>query len=116
MEKGFENLVVWQKSKDLAISIYKTFSQTKDFSFRNQIERASVSIMNNIAEGHERRSKKEFALFLSHSKGSCGEVRSMLILAKEIGYLDSLMYDRLYGITVEISKMLSSLILKCKSG
>ena len=79
----FEELIAWQRSKNLCISVYKEFSISKDFGFNNQIQRASVSIMNNIAEGFERRSNKEFRHFLYIAKGSCGEVRSMLHLAKE---------------------------------
>ena len=80
----FEDIISWQKSKELTIAIYNTFKETRDFGFKNQIERASVSIMNNITEGFERKSNKEFTYFLFVAKGSCGEVRSMLYLAKEL--------------------------------
>jgi len=59
----FEDILSWQKSKVLTINIYKAFKETKDFGFKNQIERASVSIMNNIAEGFERKSKKNLSIF-----------------------------------------------------
>lgn len=72
---------VWQASRKLVRTVYEIFSSIHDFSFRDQITRASLSIMNNIAEGHERDSKKEFARFLKIAKGSCGEVRSMLLIA-----------------------------------
>lgn len=80
----FEDILVWKKSKDLTVLIYKTFSETKDYSFKDQIQRASVSIMNNNAEGFERKSNNEFKYFLYISKGSSGEVRSMLQLAFEL--------------------------------
>jgi len=82
----------------------------KDYGFKDQIQRASVSIMNNIAEGFERKSNNEFKYFLFISKGSCGEVRSMLLLANELKKLESKDALELYGIAEEISKMLSGLI------
>ena len=60
----FEDIMAWQKSKLLAVQIYKLFENSKDFAFRDQIHRASVSVMNNIAEGYERKSNKEFIYFL----------------------------------------------------
>ena len=68
--------------------IYKIFKSNRDYNFKNQIERASISIMNNIAEGFERRSNKDFRQFLYFAKGSSGEVRNMLHLAKELNYID----------------------------
>ena len=106
----FEDIIAWQKSKELTIQIYKLFSEIKDFGFRDQIQRASVSIMNNIAEGFERRSNKELTHFLFIAKGSCGEVRSMLILANELNMIDQLQTSTLYLLAEEISRMLSGLI------
>jgi len=74
----FEDIIAWQKSRDLTLAVYGAFRNIKDFSFRDQIQRASVSVMNNIAEGFERKGNKEFGRFLCISNGSCGEVRSML--------------------------------------
>ena len=76
MQHRFEDLKIWQKSKDLAKSIYMQFSGIKDFGFKDQIQRAAVSVMNNIAEGAERNSSLEFQHFLFIAKGSCGEVLS----------------------------------------
>jgi four helix bundle protein len=73
----FEDIISWQKARILTISIYHTFSNTKDFGFKDQIQRAVLSIMNNIAEGYERKTNSEFKQFLYISKGSCGEVGSM---------------------------------------
>ncbi|MBK8635369.1 MAG: four helix bundle protein [Saprospiraceae bacterium] len=106
----FEDIIAWQKSKELTIQIYKLFSEIKDFGFRDQIRRASVSIMNNIAEGFERRSNKELTHFLFIAKGSCGEVRSMLLLANELNMIDQLQTSTLYLLAEEISRMLSGLI------
>lgn len=106
----FEDINAWRKSKQLTIEIYKLFEKTKDFGYKDQIQRASVSIMNNIAEGFERKSNNEFRHFLYISKGSCGEVRSMLILAKELGKISNQDAEKLMLISEEISKMLYGLI------
>ncbi len=110
MIKSFEEILAWQKSKELSKSLYQIFKDSNDFGFRDQIQRASVSIMNNIAEGFERNSKNEFKYFLNISKGSCGEVRSMLILAKELNKIDELKYKELYAETLVISKLISALM------
>ena len=108
----FEEVVAWQKAKDLTVSVYAAFGGSKDFGFKDQIQRASVSIMNNIAEGFERRSNKELKQYLYIAKGSCGETRSMLRLAVELNYLSAEKQEVLVGQAVEISKMLSGFIKK----
>lgn len=107
----FEDLEVWKKSKEFNILCYKSFDNLRDYSFRDQIRRASVSIMNNIAEGFERRSNKEFRNFLFIAKGSCGEVRSMLSLAVELKYVSLESYKDLSERCLIMSKMLSALIV-----
>jgi len=106
----FEQITAWQRAQELNIIIYKLFSDCKDFSFRSQIERASVSIMNNIAEGFERQTNKEFRNFLYISKGSCGEVRSMISLALDLNYISKNDFENIYEKCVEISKILSGFI------
>ncbi|MFH1562073.1 MAG: four helix bundle protein [Nitrospirota bacterium] len=106
----FEDIIVWQKSKSFAVDIYSLFSTSKDFGFRDQICRATVSIMNNIAEGFERKTNNEFKQFLYIAKGSCGEVRSMLYLAKELNRISETDYKKIFQQTEEISKMLSGFI------
>ncbi len=106
----FEDILSWQKSRELCILIYKIFESSKDFSFRNQIEKASVSIMNNIAEGYERQTNNEFRQFLYIAKGSCGEVRSMLYIAKDVEKISDIDFIKLQAMTIEISKLLSGLI------
>lgn len=108
--KRFEDILVWQKSLILAEKIYVIFGNIRDFGFRDQIQRSAVSVMNNIAEGYERKSNKEFRQFLYISKGSCGEVRSMLILAKNLKLSDKKTIEELLLLAEEISKMLSGLI------
>jgi len=108
----FEDILVWQKSRDFSLEIYNNFSGIRDFSFRDQIRRAAVSVMNNIAEGFERKGDKEFRKFLYISKGSCGEVRSMLYLALALDYIKEDAFKILYEKSLEISKMLSGFIKK----
>lgn len=106
----FEDIIAWQKAKQLTIAIYKEFNDSRDFGFKDQIQRAAVSIMNNIAEGFERKSNNEFKYFLYIAKGSCGEVRSMLYLAKELNTISKESFDEKYQLAEEISKVLSGLI------
>jgi four helix bundle protein len=106
----FEDITAWKKSKELTTLVYKVFNSCKDFSFKNQIERASVSIMNNIAEGFERQTNKEFRNFLFIAKGSCGEVRSMIYLAFELKYITIEDMEILNNRSIEISKILSGFI------
>jgi len=104
----FEDILSWQKGRELANVIYTAFEKSNDFGFKNQIERASVSIMNNIAEGFERRSNKEFRHYLFIAKGSCGEVRSMLYL--DLGKINEKEFNTFYKLSLEISKLISGLI------
>jgi four helix bundle protein len=106
----FEDIIAWQKAKDLTTQIYTIFDSCKDYSFRDQIRRASVSVMNNIAEGFERQTNKEFKNFLYISKGSCAEIRSMSDLAYELKYLSCKNKDLISASTIEISKILSGFI------
>lgn len=106
----FEDIIAWQKAKELTLFIYKEFKNSKDFGFRDQIQRASVSIMNNIAEGFERRGDKEFKYFLFIAKGSCGEIRSMLYLALNLEYINKEQYEKYYNLSIETSKLLSGFI------
>ncbi len=106
----FEDILAWQKAKVLTYEVYEQMREIRDSGFRDQIERASISVMNNIAEGFERKSNKEFKQFLFIAKGSCGEVRSMLYIANSLKYIDSKRFDEMSALSVEISKMLSGLI------
>ena len=83
----FEDIIAWQKSQDLAVDIYLIFEDIRDFGFKNQIQRAVVSISNNIAEGFDRFSDKEFIRFLNISLSSCNEVKSMLYLSCRLNYI-----------------------------
>jgi len=106
----FEDIIAWQKAKVLTLRLYLLFKDNRDFSFRDQIFRASVSVMNNIAEGFERNSDKEFKHFLFIAKGSAGEVRSMLYLAADLHYIDNESFNNLLESSSEVSRLLSGLI------
>jgi len=108
--KNFEDILSWQKSQKLALEIYKIFEDNKDYGFRDQIQRAVVSISNNIAEGFERNSNKELIRFLYIARGSCGEVRSMIYLAKDLNYLSKTKFIEIYKELVEISKLIFGFI------
>ncbi|MCB0478230.1 MAG: four helix bundle protein [Crocinitomicaceae bacterium] len=107
---GFEELKVWQLSQDIAFSIYQKFNSNKDFGFKDQIQRAAVSISNNIAEGYDRNYKNEFKRFLWISKASCGEVKSMLFLAERLQYISKDEKTNLLKECDQVSRMIFGLI------
>ncbi|MGB5556039.1 MAG: four helix bundle protein [Flavobacteriaceae bacterium] len=104
--KKFEDLLVWQKSQDFAVNVYKRFSTLKDYSFKDQITRAAVSISNNIAEGFDRKTNPDFIRFLYLAISSNSEVRSMLYMSERLGYLDNINIKELVESSNEISRML----------
>lgn len=106
----FEDAIAWQKGKHVVLQVYLLHENCKDYGFRDQLQRAAISVMNNIAEGFERKGNREFKQFLFIAKGSCAECRSMLYIAKELGYISSKEFDNLYQDCLEISKLLSGLI------
>ena len=106
----FEDIIAWQKSKELSFLIYKELKICRDYSFKDQIQRATISIMNNIAEGYERNSNKEFRNFLFIAKGSAGEVRSMIYISKDLNYIPNLVFNDLKNRAFEVSKIISGLI------
>lgn len=107
---SFEDIFAWQKARILSLDLYKQFQAVKDYSFKDQLLRAAISIGNNIAEGFERRSNKELKQFLFIAKGSCGEVRSMLYTAKDIEYLSIEEFESDCLLATEVSKLLSGFI------
>ena len=107
--QSFEDLGVWQRGCRLSVAIFETFESCKKFSFKDQIERSGLSIPSNIAEGAERGSAKDFAHFLNFSKGSCGELRTQLYIARKLKLLAKTDSERLIAETKEISAMLEGL-------
>ena len=91
----FEELTSWSLAKKLTVKIYELMQDNRDFGFRDQIQRAAVSIMNNIAEGSEYGSSQAFKRYLFIAKGSCAEVRSMIYLCKELDYCSEEQYQDL---------------------
>ena len=85
----FEDLEIWKESRRLSKIIYASLENCRDYSFRDQMRRAALSVMNNISEGFERRTPKDFAHFLDLAKGSAGEVRSMTYAAEDLKILRS---------------------------
>ena len=84
----FEDIESWKEARMLVKEIYQLFANVKDYGFRDQIQRAAISVMSNIAEGFDRSSNKEFIQFLVIARGSVSEVRSLSYAAMDIGYLD----------------------------
>jgi four helix bundle protein len=106
----FEEILAWQKAKSLYLEIRREFKGCRDYDFLSQLYRSALSISNNIAEGFERRTNNEFRCFLYISKGSCGEVRSILGIAVELKYISQQDYRVLSDKSEEISKIFSGLI------
>ena len=108
----FEDLIAWQKSRKLTEEIYRITREghlANDFGLRDQIRRASVSIMSNIAEGFDRASRPEFHQFLVIAKSSCAEVRSQLYVAFDAGYLSERAFSQLVGQAEELGRIVNGL-------
>ena len=111
--KKFEDIEAWQKSRQLTKQIYRisrTGSFARDFGLRDQIRRASVSIMSNIAEGYDRSGTGEFIQFLATAKGSAAEVKCQLYVALDEGYINNSTFDDLGKLVSEIGNMIGGLI------
>jgi len=108
----FEDLIAWQKARALTKNIYlltATERFSRHFGLRDQIQRAAVSIMSNIAEGFERASKAEFHQFLVIAKGSCAEVRSQLYVALDTGYITSDQFEKARAQAEEVGRIIGGL-------
>ncbi len=115
--RGFQDLIVWQKSLKLAEEVYgitKSRNFATDYGLRDQIRKAAVSIMSNIAEGHGRFTKRDYIRFLSIANGSVNEVRAQLLLAERLGYIDQVTTNRLLDLSFEITKMIKVLSHRLK--
>lgn len=113
--ESFEDLIVWQEARELVKLVYQSFHQLKDYSFKDQIQRAAISIMNNIAEGFERGSNAEFIRFLNISKASAGEVRSMTYIAKDLDYITSEIETDIHNRARKLSGSIKNLIKYLRS-
>ncbi|HEX8737497.1 MAG TPA: four helix bundle protein [Pyrinomonadaceae bacterium] len=110
--KRFEEIQAWQKAREITKKIYSMSNKddfSKDFSLRDQMKRASVSIMANVAEGHGRRTTTEFANFLNIARGSAIELQSHLYVALDLNYIDQAEFKEAYEMLDEVSRMTLSL-------
>ncbi len=113
----FEDLAIWQLSRELIKDIYQTLKDNKDYDFKSQIQRAAISVMNNIAEGFDRskaaKDNKQFLNFLNIAYGSCGEVKSMLYIAEDLQYIEAetaqAIRDKALSIAMKISALMQHL-------
>jgi len=111
--KRFEDLEVWQKAKELTNSIYRSSSSgsfSKDFGLRDQMRRAAVSIMSNIAEGFESQTQAMFIQYLARAKGSAGEVRAQLYIARDQGYISDEQFSETFVVAETCSRQLARFI------
>ena len=111
--KSFEELLVWQDARKLTADIYKitrNFPTIENYSLSQQIRRAAVSVMSNIAEGFERSTDKDYANFLSMARGSVAEIQNDLYIALDLKYIDKVDFNNLYSFTKKILKQLSGFI------
>jgi four helix bundle protein len=111
--KRFEDIDAWRSARVLVQDLYRVTPSglfTRDFDLRNQLRRAAVSIMSNIAEGFERRGNKEFRRFLFIAKGSAGEVRSLLYIAADSGYISAEQHNNLFSSVVTVSRQIANFI------
>ena len=109
----FEDIIAWQKAFELSALIYDVTNKEKfsrDFGLKDQIRRASISVVSNIAEGYERESHNQFIYFLIIAKGSAGELRAQLYIAKKQEYITQIEFEELNAKVIELSKTLSGFI------
>lgn len=112
----FEDLVMFKKARELTKTVYKALASCRDNGFRDQIQRASVSIISNIAEGFESGTKQGFLNYLYIAKASAGEVRAQLYVAHDIGYLNIETFKHLNSLAEDCSRLIASFTKKLKSG
>ena len=106
----FEDLEIWKEGMRVSVKIYEVMQKCKDYGLKDQMQRASVSIPSNIAEGFERQTNKEFIHFLYIAKGSSGELRTQLYLAKELKIIENENFTILLSKLIQLSSMISNFI------
>ena len=104
--KSFEDLEIWNEGVNLSLQVYEHLKDCRDFSLRDQMQRAAISIPSNIAEGFERQTNKEFIQYLYIAKGSCGELRTQLIIASKIAIVKE---EIAYHLIEEVKKLSSKI-------
>lgn len=111
--RSFEDIEAWQIGRELTRCVYDATRSgpfARDYGLRDQIRRAAISIMSNIAEGFERSGRGEFVQFLAVAKGSAGEVRSHLFVARDLGYVSADTYAKLSALATQVGRMTNGLI------
>ena len=106
MNGSFEDLEVWRRARLLAVEVIKSFRECRDFALLNQITRSAISVPSNIAEGAERNTKPEFAQFLGYAKGSLAELRTQIMIARDLEYLDPQQAGNMLDEALQLSRML----------
>ncbi len=107
----YKKYIVWQKSHELAVDIYKMtgqFPKSEMFGLASQMQRCAVSVPSNIAEGFERHTSKDFSHFLVIARGSCAELRAQLLIARDLGYISADRYTECNARCIEISKIITA--------
>lgn len=111
----FEDIESWKEARQLVSEIYNNFGNCKDYGFREQIQRAAISSMSNIAEGFDRGTNKEFIQFLTISRGSVSEVKSLSYAALDIGYLSKTAFDIISERCLKLANLLNGFIRYLKN-
>ena len=114
----FEDIQAWQKARELTRSVYQATNRPAfrlDWPLRDQIRRAAVSVMSNIAEGFSRQSFKEKVTFYSTSLGALTELQNQLLIARDVGYISNSTFSDVARLSVVVHKLLNGLIKKSKS-
>jgi len=113
--EAFEKLEVWRRSSQLSIDLYRMLGACRHYGFKDQICRSALSVPSNIAEGYERNSRREYLRFLRIAKGSCGELRTQLLIGIRAGIISDARFKTLYREAVELARMLQGLITSLES-
>jgi len=113
--KCFEDIEAWKEARDLTKIIYDSFSHIKDLGFRDQVQRATVSVMSNIAEGFDRGGNREFIQFLTIARGSVSEVKSLCYAALDLGYLNREIVNNIFEKCGKLTNLLNGFIRYLKS-
>jgi four helix bundle protein len=115
---SFEDLIIWQRAQELAVKIFLLADNNKfisrDFTLKDQLKSAAISISDNIAEGFEYNNNPYFHLFLRIAKGSCGEIRNKILFVKKMGYIDETIGNNLSDDAKQLGKQIGELIKKVK--
>src|SRR5579863_9389636 len=116
--QSFRNLTVWQRGIELTVAVYKltsVFPDTEKFGLSNQIRRAAVSIASNVAEGYGRSTRGEYLQFLGHARGSCSEVETQIVIAKELGFGSGEQLRVTEELCSEVGRMLGAMMKTLRS-